>query len=224
MTEEEYPKFVRQEIIVNAVTHRDYNIRGTDIQIKMFDDRIVVESPGRLPGLVKPANIRTTHFSRNPKIAEFCKAYKYVKEFGEGVDRMYRELEKEGLPVPEFKQQDFMFYTTVKNKGVVSSEKGLIDEKKELFDNEKGLIDAKKGLFDKVNNSLEQGDVTLIMHNHIVKILEEIEISQKLGRAEVKSIIGCEDNHAGKIIKIMKEIKIIVPVEGKGKGKYAFNV
>lgn len=44
VTEEEYPKFVRQEIIVNAVTHRDYSIRGTDIQIKMFDDRIVVES------------------------------------------------------------------------------------------------------------------------------------------------------------------------------------
>ena len=43
VTEEEYPKFVRQEIIVNAVTHRDYSIRGTDIQIKMFDDRIVVE-------------------------------------------------------------------------------------------------------------------------------------------------------------------------------------
>ena len=44
VTEEEYPKFVRQEIIVNAVTHRDYSIKGTDIQIKMFDDRIVVES------------------------------------------------------------------------------------------------------------------------------------------------------------------------------------
>ena len=44
VTKEEYPKFVRQEIIVNAVMHRDYNIRGTDIQIKMFDDRIVVES------------------------------------------------------------------------------------------------------------------------------------------------------------------------------------
>ena len=224
VTEEEYPKFVRQEIIVNAVTHRDYNIRGTDIQIKMFDDRIVVESPGRLPGLVKPTNIRTTHFSRNPKIAEFCKAYKYVKEFGEGVDRMYRELEKEGLPVPEFRQQDFMFYATVKNNGVVSDKKGLIDAKKELFVNEKRLIDAKKELFDKVNNSLEQGDVTLIMYNHIVKILQEIEINQILGRTEVRKIIGCEDNHAGKIIKIMKAIKIIVPVDGKGKGKYMFNI
>lgn len=69
ITEEEYPRFVRQEMIVNAVTHRDYSIRGTDIQIKMFDGRIVVESPGKLPGLVKTNNIRHTHFSRNPKIA-----------------------------------------------------------------------------------------------------------------------------------------------------------
>ena len=67
VTEEEYPKFVRQEIIVNAITHRDYSIRGTDIQIKMFDDRIVVESPGRLPGLVKAGNIQHTHFYKKPE-------------------------------------------------------------------------------------------------------------------------------------------------------------
>ena len=44
----------------------------------MFDDHIVVESPGKLPGLVRADNIRFTHFSRNPKIAEFLKNYKFV--------------------------------------------------------------------------------------------------------------------------------------------------
>ena len=34
--------------------------------------------------------IREIHFSRNPKIFEFLHEYEYVKEFGEGVDRMYR--------------------------------------------------------------------------------------------------------------------------------------
>ena len=97
VTDEEYPKFVRQELIVNAVTHRAYSITGTDIQIKMFDDHIVVESPGKLPGLVRADNIRFTHFSRNPKIAEFLKNYKFVKEFGEGVNRMCNELEQVGL-------------------------------------------------------------------------------------------------------------------------------
>ena len=115
VTEEEYPKFVRQEIIVNAVTHRDYSIRGTDIQIKMFDDRIVVESPGKLPGLVKTDNIRHTHFSRNPKIAEFLKVYSFVKEYGEGVDRMCKELDAVGLQDPEYRLNAFMLQTTIRN-------------------------------------------------------------------------------------------------------------
>ena len=48
-------------------------------------------------GLVKAGNIRHTHFSRNPKIAEFLRDYNFVKEYGEGVDRMCRELEAAGL-------------------------------------------------------------------------------------------------------------------------------
>ena len=84
-------------MIVNAVTHRAYSITDTDILIKMFDDHIVVESLGRLPGLVRADNIRFTHFSRIPKIAELLKNYKFVKEFGEGVNRMCNELEQVGL-------------------------------------------------------------------------------------------------------------------------------
>ena len=95
-------------MVVNACCHRAYNIRGTEIQIKMFDDRIVFESPGRLPGMVRPSNIRHTHFSRNPKIAAFLKAYHFVKEYGEGVDRMCRELEVNGSTVPVFHTDDFI--------------------------------------------------------------------------------------------------------------------
>ena len=115
ITDVEYPAFVRQEVIVNAVTHRDYSITGTDIQIKMFDDKLVVESPGRLPGLVKTGNIRRTHFSRNPKIAEFLKDYKYVKEYGEGVNRMFEEMAGAGLPEPEYYKNDFMLMVVLKN-------------------------------------------------------------------------------------------------------------
>ena len=90
VTRRDYPEFVIQEMTVNSVCHRAYSIKGTEIQIKMFDDRLVFETPGKLPGMVKPTNIRNTHFSRNPKIAAFLKAYHYVKEYGEGVDRIYR--------------------------------------------------------------------------------------------------------------------------------------
>ena len=113
VTHRDYPKFVIQEMVVNACCHRAYNIKGTEIQIKMFDDRLVFESPGKLPGMVNPSNIRHTHFSRNPKIAQFLKAYDFVKEFGEGVDRMYRELEANGTPHLSFHLDDFILKITV---------------------------------------------------------------------------------------------------------------
>lgn len=102
-------------IIINAATRCDYSIKGTDIQIKMFDDQIVVKSPGNLPGIVRLNNMRQVHFARNPKIAAFLHEYDYVQEFGEGVDRMYKEMEKAGLPAPEYKDVAFMLHATTRN-------------------------------------------------------------------------------------------------------------
>ena len=113
VTRRDYPEFVIQEMTVNSVCHRAYSIKGTEIQIKMFDDRLVFESPGKLPGMVKPTNIRNTHFSRNPKISAFLKAYHYVKEYGEGVDRIYRELEANGTSAISFRTDDFILKISV---------------------------------------------------------------------------------------------------------------
>lgn len=113
ITRRNYSKYAIQEMVVNSCCHRAYNIKGTEIQIKMFDNRIVFETPGDLPGLVRPDNIRHTHFSRNPKIAQFLKAYKYVKEFGEGIDRICNELETKGCAIPSFHIDAFILKATL---------------------------------------------------------------------------------------------------------------
>ena len=129
VTRRDYPEFVIQEMVVNACCHRAHNIKGTEIQIKMFDDRLVFESPGKLPGQVKPSNIRNTHFSRNPKIAAFLKAYHYVKEFGEGMDRICREQEANGAQAPSFRTDDFILKITVP-KVTENSSVRLVTEQK----------------------------------------------------------------------------------------------
>lgn len=116
VTDREYPKYVIQEMVVNAVCHRDYSIKGTETQIKMFDDRLVFETPGALPGIVRTDNMRYTHFSRNPKIAEYLKAYDYVKEFGEGVDRMCRCLRETNVEEPRYTLVAFILKATVMAK------------------------------------------------------------------------------------------------------------
>ena len=123
-TDKQYPEFCWTELCVNAICHRDYSILGTDIQVKLFDDHMTVESPGILPGLVRPYNIREMHFSRNPKIALYMRNHKLVKEFGEGVDRMFREMAEANLPAPEYKQNEFMVYATIKqHESVGTTEK-----------------------------------------------------------------------------------------------------
>ena len=61
------------------------------------------------------SNIRTVHFSRNPKIARFLQEYDYVKEFGEGVDRMFKEMAAAGLPAPEYSDNAFMLNATIRD-------------------------------------------------------------------------------------------------------------
>lgn len=85
------PESAWLEAIMNAVIHRSYAIGGDHIRVELFDDRLEIESPGRLPGLVRIDNIRTARFARNPRIARALADLDYGRELGEGVNRMYEE-------------------------------------------------------------------------------------------------------------------------------------
>ena len=62
-----YPPETLHEIITNAVLHRDYSI-ADDVHIRIFDNRIEVQSPGRLPAHVTVQNILAERFARNGAI------------------------------------------------------------------------------------------------------------------------------------------------------------
>ena len=59
--------------------------------------------------------MRQVHFSRNPKIAEFLHEYDYVKKFGEGIDRLFLEMQKAGLTTPMYEVNSFMLNATISN-------------------------------------------------------------------------------------------------------------
>lgn len=106
----EYPSSPWFEGLVNAVAHRDYSIRGEYIRVFIFDDRMEIQSPGSLPNIVKPENMRYTRYSRNPSIAKIFMAFDWVRELNEGVDKIYEEMEKAGLPDPEYQIRDDGYY------------------------------------------------------------------------------------------------------------------
>lgn len=97
-----YPLRVINEAITNAVIHRDYHLNA-DVHIRIFADRIEVESPGLLVGPVTTGNIRRigTH-ARNPVIVNHLREFPTPPNLdaGEGVRMMFGTMRDAGLYPP----------------------------------------------------------------------------------------------------------------------------
>jgi ATP-dependent DNA helicase RecG len=104
-TAPEYPKAAWYEAIVNACVHRSYGLRNMNIFVKMFDDRLVIESPGPFPPFVTPQNIYDSHHPRNPHLMNAMYFLDFVKCANEGTRRIRDTMATMNLPVPEFEQK-----------------------------------------------------------------------------------------------------------------------
>lgn len=105
-TQHVYPERVVKEAIVNAVVHRDYRL-NRDIMIRIFDDRIEVESPGAFPGGITPATIaKAGSRARNPLIAQNLREFPMPPNIdaGEGVRMMFAEMALAKLYPPQYRQ------------------------------------------------------------------------------------------------------------------------
>ncbi len=105
----EYPLVAVREAITNAAAHRDYNITGQKITLRMFDDRLEIESPGGLAGPVTLENLGQKRYSRNPLLARLMYELRLVEEMGTGIRRMRRELAQLGSSQPTFNSDETSF-------------------------------------------------------------------------------------------------------------------
>lgn len=109
----EIPPMAVFEAIVNAVVHRDYTDNGS-VQVMLFQDRLEVWSPGRMPAALTLAQLRTIHRSIpvNPLLADVVYMSGYVEQLGTGTLDMINLCEEQGLPAPVF-AEDFEFRSVI---------------------------------------------------------------------------------------------------------------
>lgn len=83
-----YPPEAVRETVVNALVHRDYLLSGTRIELALYDDRLEVTSPGRLPNGITPERMRAgTRSARNQLLKDVMRDYGYLEHLGMGVRR-----------------------------------------------------------------------------------------------------------------------------------------
>jgi ATP-dependent DNA helicase RecG len=118
----EYPPAVLREAILNALAHRDYSLIGATVDVTIWDDRIEIHSPGPLPGHITTENMRSEHYSRNRRIMRVLKTLNLVEEYGEGVDRMFNEMEARLMEPPHFAATPSSLTVTLYNRSILSIE------------------------------------------------------------------------------------------------------
>lgn len=110
------------EVLVNALIHRDYIVRGSEIHIDMYDDRLEIQSPGGMfeGKPIQDCNINTVgSVRRNPVIADLFHRMKFMERRGSGLRKIISETEK--LPGyteelrPEFHSSGTDFRVVLKN-------------------------------------------------------------------------------------------------------------
>lgn len=101
-----YPERVIREAITNALIHRDYRM-NRDVQIRIFDNRIEVLSPGLFPGRITATNVhKLGSFARNVLIASNLREFPEPPnvDAGEGVKMMFHVMQANNLYPPLYRE------------------------------------------------------------------------------------------------------------------------
>jgi ATP-dependent DNA helicase RecG len=87
----EIPRIVLEELLTNALIHRDYFV-SAPIRIFVFDDRVEIISPGHLPNNLTVANIRSGNSNiRNPILTSYATKVLPYRGIGTGILRALKE-------------------------------------------------------------------------------------------------------------------------------------
>lgn len=92
---------VVREAILNAVSHRDYQL-GNSIFIRQYPDKLVIESPGGFPYGITFENIIDRQNPRNRRLAEALARCGLVERSGQGINLMFEQSIQQGKFPPEF--------------------------------------------------------------------------------------------------------------------------
>lgn len=123
-----YPFETLHEIVTNAILHRDYSI-AADVLIRVFDNRVEVESPGLLPGQVTIKNILDEQFARNGMLVRLINKFPEPpnKDVGEGLNTAFKAMQRLRLKPPVIQETDNSVLVQIRHDPLASPEESVMD-------------------------------------------------------------------------------------------------
>src|SRR5690606_2243534 len=161
-----------------AIIHRDYKIQK-DIHIRIFDNRLEIESPGRLPGHITTGNILREQFARNGSIVRIINKFPNPpnKDVGEGLNTVFESLKKLKLKPPTIEEVDNSVIVTIRHEHLASPEEIVM------------------------NYISKHGEITNRIGRELTGIESENEMKRVFQRLQTKNLIYLAPNFKGSASK-----------------------
>lgn len=181
----EIPAEALREALTNALCHRQLEKYNLTPSIAVYDDRLEIENPGRLPFDLTPETIKQAHASYpyNPLIAEVLFKSSFLENWGSGVGRMVDACHAQGVPEPEYEVSGGFVRIVFKrgNPGVAQTDPNLIQSDPEVVQSDPELVQA---VYDLINE------------NH------------SISRAALAKALGTSERQVRKAIDALRDKKI----------------
>jgi len=123
-----YPELACREALINAITHRDYSSEGRGVEVKIFEDRLVIQNPGELLSSITVKDLESlsgAHQSRNTYVARVLRETGYIRELGEGIRRIFELMRKNDMVEPQIISNNKSYSITLYYKYVYSKDEQL---------------------------------------------------------------------------------------------------
>jgi ATP-dependent DNA helicase RecG len=178
-----YPEPACREALINAITHRDYSLEGRGIEIRIFEDRLEILSPGKLLSKLTIEDLKElkgAHETRNTYIARVLREYGYIRELGEGMRRMFELMKTNELVEPQITSPNKSFIVTLFYKFIYTKEERVwFDQFRDIELNREQKTVIKLGINGRLISPKEIFDhVGIIDTDYYRRIVEDL---RKLG-------------------------------------------
>ncbi len=207
------------EALVNSLIHRDYLILGSEIHIDIYDDRLTIYSPGGMADGTRIqerdlSNISSTR--RNPVLADIFARLGYMERQGSGFKKITEAYHAAHNYRPELEPK---FYSDVTSFQVTLYNLNYTTDEKVAFEQEKVAFGQEKVAFER---SLSEIRINVPTKEKTLALFECFEYDRAFSRADIIRICHLAPSSAGKMLNRMKEVALIEPAAGQGRGKYKF--
>ena len=206
----EIPFDALREAVINAVAHRDYFEKGTNVMVEIFDDRVEITNFGGLVKGLKPEDFGKRSMPRNPKIAGLLNRVEYIEKMGTGINKIRKMVKDAGLPPVEFEYNTFF---SVIFKRPALKKPAVLDEGDDVFEKIRVALD----------DTITAGSSGVIREKIKSRLVKELYFVKQNGFITsniIESTHYISARSAQRDIQILKNLEVVVFEGSKKTGAY----